>query len=164
MQQNEIIERLKTISILSKIKDNELALGRIASIIKIKKFSANTYIIREGEDGYEMFILNKGEVRIEKSTLSNDTFTILNLNETMNVFFGEVALMDNDVRSASVVALGETECFVINKKDFDELCADYPDIGFYIVKEIAVSLSTRLRKTSLDNVNLIGALISDDLN
>lgn len=160
----EIIERLQTISLFSEIKNNSAALEKVAATIKVEKFAPNTYIIREGETGDKMYILNKGTVRIEKSTLDKDTFTLVNLRDTMNVFFGEVALMDSDVRSASIITLVPTECYVIKKSDFDKLCESHPEIGYYIVKEVAILLSGRLRKTTQDNVNLIGALVSDDFN
>jgi CRP/FNR family transcriptional regulator, cyclic AMP receptor protein len=108
-----------------------------------------------------MYILNSGSVKVEKFTLDKEKFTVVNLKDDMNVFFGEVALMDNDLRSASVYAITAIECFVIKKEDFEKLCDDNNTIGYYITKEIAKSLSLRLRRVTMDNVNLIAALIND---
>ncbi len=157
-----IIERIENVSLFTCIKEDKEALQKIADIIKTEKYPANTYIIKEGETGDKMFILNKGKVRVEKSTLSNDNFTVVNLNDDMNAFFGDIALMDNDVRSASVYTVTDTECYVIKKDDFDKLCESNYKIGYYIIKEIAKSLSTNLRKMTVDRANLIHALVSDD--
>lgn len=156
----DIINRLSKLSLFSEIKDDRDALIKIASVIKTERFKPNANVIKEGDIGDKMYILNAGTVRIEKQTLSGDTFPVANLSEKMNVFFGEVALMDNDVRSASVSAISEVECFVISKKEFDKICDNDPRIGYYIFKEIAKTLSNRLRKSTLDNINLIAALIN----
>jgi CRP/FNR family transcriptional regulator, cyclic AMP receptor protein len=158
----EIVSKLGKISIFSGIFNKKNDLEKIAAIIKIEHFKAGSFIIVEGEYGDKMYVLNKGEVRIEKKTLSNDRFTVISLKDDMNVCFGEIALMDNDLRSASVLALKETECFVITKKDFEKLCESNPEIGYLIIREIAKSLSIRLRKATLDNVNLIAALLNDE--
>jgi len=158
----DIINRLQNISLFYELKNNREALEKISKIIKIENFPKNTYIIKEGDIGTKMYILNKGEVRIEKTTLSKDTFTVINLKDDMDAYFGELALIDNDLRSASVVSLTDVECYVIDKKDFENICENNYQIGYYIYKEIAKKLSIRLRKITLDNINLISALISED--
>ena len=157
-----IIERLENVSLFNGIKNDKTALQKIAAIIKIENYPANTYIIKEGESGNKMFILDRGKVRVEKSTLANDTYTVVNLTDDMNAFFGEIALMDNDVRSASVYTLTDSECYVIKKDDFDKLCENNNNIGYYIIKEIAKSLSVNLRKMTIDRANLIHALVNND--
>jgi CRP-like cAMP-binding protein len=159
---NKIINRLERISLYKNLKKNPSALEKIAALIKTKTFKPNTYIIREGEKGDAMFILNQGAVRVEKNTLSKDKFTVVNLKDDMNVFFGEMALMDDDVRSASVFALTAAECYVIRKDDFERLCETNPQIGYYVIREIARSLAGRLRKTTTDSAALITALIHDE--
>ncbi len=160
----DIIIRLQKISLFSSIKNNEDALNKIAKIIKIENFSQSNTIIKEGDIGDKMYILNRGEVKIEKKTLSNDQFTVVILKQDQNVFFGEIALMDNDLRSASVIAMTDIECYTIKKDDFEDLCKNNPEIGYHIIKEMAKSLSVRIRKATLDNANLIEALVSDEIS
>jgi CRP/FNR family transcriptional regulator, cyclic AMP receptor protein len=158
----EPVKRLETISIFAAFKNDRPTLDKIAAIMRVEHFPQDAYIIKEGDDGDVMYILNKGTVRIEKKTLANDKFTVVNLRDDMNIFFGEVALMDNDVRSASVYAITPVECFSIRKSDFERVADADPRIGYYVIKEIVKSLSGRLRKTTQDSVNLIAALISDE--
>ncbi len=157
-----IIDRLKTISLFADIRDDDEMLTKICTIIKKENFKAGACIIKEGEIGDKMYILNRGSVKIEKQTIYNDSFVVDILHDDMNIFFGEIALMDNDFRSASVVAFTDTECFVIKKGDFEKLCRENPEIGYYIIKEIAKSLSLKFRKINQDNVNLINAIIRDE--
>lgn len=162
MNIENIIKRLKGISIFAEIKNKKDFLEHLSSIIKIENFKANSYIIKEGEYGDKMYILNKGTVNVVKKTISNDSFVMDILQENRNVFFGEIALMDNELRSASVIAQTPTECYVIKKKDFEKLCKSNPELGYYIIKQIAKSLSARLRKLSQDNVSLITAVIGNE--
>ncbi len=157
-----IIERLKTISIFSDIKDNDSMLEKISGIITTENYKSGDCIIIEGEVGDKMYILNKGSVKIEKKTLYNDSFVVDILHDNMNVFFGEIALMDNDFRSATVAVVTDTECYVIKKDDFEKLCSENPEIGYFIIKQIAKSLALKFRKINSDNVNLINAIISDE--
>lgn len=162
MDKNEIIERINKISLFKDFQESPEILGLFAGIIQIESYKADTYVLREGETGNRMYILNRGTVRVEQKTPSNESFTVVNLTDAMHVFFGEIALLDNDVRSASVRAVSDIECFVIHKKDFDELCEKQPLIGYRIMKEIARSLNQRIRKSNQDKINLIQALITDD--
>lgn len=159
---NAIVSRLERISLFKNLKNDAAALEKVAALIQVKTFKPARYIIREGEQGDAMYILNRGEVRVEKNTLADDKYTVANLKDDMDIFFGEVALMDNDVRSASVFTVTTAECYVIRKEDFERLCESNPNIGYYVTREIAKSLASRLRKTTSDSVALIAALIHDD--
>jgi CRP/FNR family transcriptional regulator, cyclic AMP receptor protein len=155
-------EKIKKISLFGSFKDDEQALTKIEEIINEKKYQPDNYIIKEGETGTTMYILSKGIVRVEKKTLHGDSYPVVNLSADMNVFFGELALLDNDHRSASVITLSETECYEISKNDFDALCQNDPYLGYMIMREIAKSLAGKLRKTTRDNLVLIEALCSQD--
>ncbi|MFH1539605.1 MAG: cyclic nucleotide-binding domain-containing protein, partial [bacterium] len=117
----EIKEKIKNISLFKRFKDDEKSIKEIVKLITVKDFPKESHIIREGDRGDEMYILNKGGVRIEKTTMDDDTYTVVKLEDFMNVFFGEMALIDDDVRSASVLADTDCECFVIKKSDFQKL-------------------------------------------
>lgn len=158
----EIIRRLRRISLFQRFQDDPAALEKIASGFRIRNYPPQAYILHEGESGTDMFILNRGTVRVEKRTLSDDKFTVVNLRDDMDVFFGEIALLDSDVRSASVLALTPVECYIIHKEDFEHLCEANPRIGYYVIREIAKSLAGRLRKTTADSAALIAALIHED--
>ena len=155
------IERLKQIKIFKDIKDDEEALRNLFGIMQVTKYPANTKIITEGEQGSDMYILNKGRIRIEKKTLQDEPYTVVVLSDEMNIFFGEQALMDSDQRSATVVAETECECFVVKKDDFESLGDKTPFIGLVITREIAKIISQRLRKANQDIITLFSALVTE---
>jgi|WetSurMetagenome_2_1015567.scaffolds.fasta_scaffold339213_2 CRP-like cAMP-binding protein len=156
----DILQKLKSIQLFSNLKDDDESLEKIVGIIRIEKIPAGHYIINEGEIGNKMYILFDGIVRVEGKTVSKDKFTIAKFHDSF--IFGESALMDNEVRSASVYAETDCECYVILNSDFEKLCDDNPTIGYKIIKEIAKSLIVRLKNTTLDKLNLISALINED--
>jgi CRP/FNR family cyclic AMP-dependent transcriptional regulator len=155
------IERLKQISIFKNIKDFDQALKDLFSIMSVVRYPASEHIINEGEHGSDMYILNRGTIRIEKKTLQNEPYTVVVLRDDMNIFFGEQALMDSDQRSATVVAETECECFVIKKNDFEAFGNKHPLIGLYITREIVKIISQRLRKANADIITLFSALVTE---
>jgi len=157
----KIIDRLRKISIFQRFKEDRSALDIISGVVKLCNFKSGDFIIKEGDQGDVMFILNDGRVSIEKKTLHNDSYTVVKLTGEMNVFFGELALMDDDVRSASVIAESDCECLCIKKEEFDLMGDKHPEIGLYITREIAKILAGRLRNSSRDSIILLGALVSE---
>jgi len=158
---DKIFKKLRNISLFAKFKDDCHAIEKIRGIIEMRSFQKGDFIIKEGDQGDEMFILSRGRVSIEKRTLKDDSYTVVKLTDEMNVFFGELALMDDDVRSASVIAETDCECMVIKKADFDQLGDSDTRIGLYVTREIAKILAGRLRNASRDNITLFEALVNE---
>ncbi|MFA6449924.1 MAG: cyclic nucleotide-binding domain-containing protein [bacterium] len=158
---DRVREKLKKISIFKKFAEDNLALEKIGGIIRVVKFKNGGYIIKEGEQGDDMFILNEGRVCIEKKTLQNENYTVVELTDAMHVFFGELALMDDDVRSASVMAVTDCECFKIKKDDFERLGDEDTKVGLYVTREIAKILAKRLRNANKDSITLFSALVTE---
>jgi CRP/FNR family transcriptional regulator, cyclic AMP receptor protein len=154
-------DKLKKISIFKRFADDSLALEKLVGIIRVVKFPKGAFIIKEGEQGDEMFILNGGRVSVEKTTLKDESYTVVELTDAMHVFFGELAMMDDDVRSASVMALSDCECFKIKKDDFEKLGDEDTKIGLYVTREIAKILSKRLRNANRDSITLFEALVTE---
>jgi len=157
----KVKEKLRKISIFKKFAEDNLALEKISGIIKVVRFPKGTFVIKEGDQGDEMFILNVGRVSIEKRTLQDESYTVVELTDNMHVFFGELAMMDDDVRSASVVAVTDCECFKIKKDDFEQLGDEDTNIGLYVTREIAKILSKRLRNANKDSITLFEALVTE---
>jgi CRP-like cAMP-binding protein len=157
----KIKNRLKKISFLQGLLGNERSFDKLADIIKTKKFKEETAIVQEGTRDDTLYILNKGIIKIEKKTLHGEPYTICIIGEQDNAFFGEQGILENAVRSATVIAQTNCECFTIKKNDFEKFCSQNPKEGMLIIKDIALILSQRLRKASQDNITLFGALVEE---
>ena len=89
------------------------------------------YVIHEGQIGHEMYFINHGEVQVFSK---KDNKTIEKMES--GSFFGELALLDSVRRTASVKTLTYCELFVLEKGDFAQVMADYPNFANKI-EEIA---------------------------
>lgn len=161
MKKEEIIKTLKNVSIFKKLSQNESDLNKIAEIMNYQKMKKGTVIIKEGEMGNTLYILKSGKVDVLKKTLENEQYTVATLESRDDnvLIFGELALLDNDKRSATVVAASDVELLVINREDFLKFGNKYPLLGLIITREISKILASRLRKLNEEIVVLTAALI-----
>lgn len=88
------------------------------------RFEKGRKIVRQGEKGDSFFIIYKGRVR---ALVKKGLFGSAQVGELApEQFFGEMALLSNEPRSATVQAAEDTECFVLLKDDFDQLVRKNP--------------------------------------
>mgnify|MGYP000132380787 FL=1 len=76
-------------------------------------------IIKEGDEGYEFFIVSSGEVICTKQLSNKETEVSDPLGP--GDYFGELSLINNEVRQATVTARTETKCLCIDRKTFKRL-------------------------------------------
>lgn len=157
----EILEKLKQIPLFKDIKDNDDEIQKFMSICGMRSVNAGDVIIKEGEPGSEMFIMLKGQVAIQRRTRAGDDYTVVTLRAENNVFFGEMALIDDDTRSATIIATEESEFLVIAKEDFHDLGKSHPHIVLPITLAIGKILASRLRKTTGDMLTIFDALVNE---
>jgi CRP/FNR family cyclic AMP-dependent transcriptional regulator len=152
----------KKIFIFQDLEEEELK--RVLHLAKHRTFSANSVIIREGESGDSMYIMCEGEVNITKRlTLVLDQDLpkekrMIRLKATDGVSFGEMALLENDTRTATVTALTDCRLLELNRDDFLGFIREQSATGCKIMLRLAQLLSRFLRKTDSDVVKLTTAL------
>jgi HD-GYP domain-containing protein (c-di-GMP phosphodiesterase class II) len=134
-----IIDRLKEISFFSEIPDNDLR--QIADIMVEKSYRKGAAIIEEHTEAERFFIIYRGKIEITKRFESEEEF-VLSVQSDGD-FFGEMALLDEQPRSATARALEPTIVLEISRKNFETLLYKAPTLAYRIMKE----LSTRLRET-----------------
>lgn len=157
-----IIQSLKQVSFFSMFENDDETIGMIAAMCGRRVFGAGKYIIREGDYGDELFIAMSGEIEVIKNTLQNEEYTVTTFYaDEGGVNFGEIALIDNDRRSASVLAKTECECLVITREDFIRFGDENPRAGLAITRAIASQLCGNLRKSNSDIITLFSALVEE---
>lgn len=142
-------------------KENRRILTEVCAILVCKSFSAGDMIIREGDLGGALHILAEGQVQIMRTTLHDERFSVLNLRAEQNVFFGEMGLIDQDKRSASVFALTDCKTFMVTGDDYIKLCEKEPLLGYKSLYRIAKRLVGLLRKANGDVITLYQALLDE---
>ena len=131
-----------------------------------EKFFAETYdpgdlIVREGEEGNNLYILSSGAVKVFRNTQFGDEIAIADLDDSLNVCFGEAALIDADYRSATVRAVTKCRTLVLNGTDFVEFCTKYPNLGFHVYKQITKRMMQFIRRANNDIAMLYAALFRE---
>jgi CRP/FNR family cyclic AMP-dependent transcriptional regulator len=156
-------EDLKGVYLLKDISPQQLA--RFASACAIVECKASDTIIREGDTGDEMYILLDGTVEISRklTLLASQEYdelskTLVMLTAKERPFFGEMGLLGQNERTASVVARTECKLVTIKQADFEELCREDPQMGVAILRLIALTAGERLLKTNKDVMKLTTAL------
>ena len=135
------IEFLKKVVLFEGVSDK--ALGKITGIMHEKKYPGGETVFNEGQEGKLLYIVKSGEVAIIKGDK-----TISRLGEGQ--FFGEMALLEEIPRTATVKAVKDSELILMYKVKFDELLADYPSAGVKVVRNLATMLSARVRQAHDD--------------
>ena len=91
--------------------------SRLAKTVVTRDFKKGEVIVRENEIGVAFYVIASGSVEVVKGLATADEQVLGRLNA--GTFFGEMALFDNHVRSASVRAATDCQCLVITKWDFN---------------------------------------------
>ena len=103
------------------------------------EFQAGEFIVREGEAGSELFVLIEGEVQVLKRQAAGSDRLLSTLRPV--AWFGEIAILDDSPRSASVVASSDARLLALRGERFRELILQSPQIAF----EIFPALTARIR-------------------
>lgn len=119
----------------------------IVERMKFKTFAANQTICQIGDPGDEMFIIITGKVKI---CIYNEDGSNEQVVATLGGgdYFGEMALLTGETRSASVIATEDCEMFVLHKNDFDVILEKYPSISLSMGKIVSQRLRDTLSKAS----------------
>ncbi|HEY4834274.1 MAG TPA: cyclic nucleotide-binding domain-containing protein [Bradyrhizobium sp.] len=105
--------------------------------IAARPLKAGSVIFREDEEAHELFVIKSGQVRIQ---IGNRTITELSADD----IFGEMALIDNEPRSATAVAVTDVELVAVSEQQFLFLVSQTP----YFALKVMRVLAQRLRATN----------------
>ncbi len=145
---------------------NEM-MEQVRDIMHVRTVTEGSYIIRENEQGHEMYILLDGEVEVSRTLLLKVSGSGMDQRDKMlnkltandHAFFGEMGLFDdNSERSASVIAKTNCSIAVLERASFFRLTEADHEIGHIIVRNILKIVSDRLNKTTKDVLKLTTAL------
>jgi CRP/FNR family transcriptional regulator, cyclic AMP receptor protein len=158
---NERIERLARIAIFKDISTDRGAMETVAALFRTVGHPAGFRVLVEGTEGDDLFVIKSGTVEIEKRTRQGDSYTVVKLSADQNAFFGEMALLDNDKRSATVVCATACEFYTLSRDDFLKLGDSHPSIGLTITRQLSRIVCQRLRKANTDIITLFDALVGE---
>ncbi len=156
------IDFYKKIFIFQDLEQEELQ--RILNLAKPCFFPEGSIILQEKDSGDSMYVMCEGEVEITKSltmTLAQDLpreKRMIRLRAQDGVIFGEMALLENDTRTATVTAMTDCRLLELNRDVFLGFIREHSVTGVKILLRLSQLLSGYLRKTNQDVVKLTTAL------
>ena len=130
---------LESINLFYDVSDEFL--DKASQLCKIKNYPKNSMIILEEEYGDKLFIVKNGTVKITRVNDEGKEVILALLGA--GDFFGEMAILDGESRSANALAQEKCELVTINREDFLDLLKNNFQICMNLLEELAV----RLRKS-----------------
>lgn len=121
-----------------------LDIAALAKLGGVKNYNADEIFFNAGEPGHEMFIILKGRVGVYITSI--DGFPIMITELVSGDFFGEMSLLEDQPRSATIGAIEDTIVLVINESNFEQVIAQQPGLAFRIMK----GMSSRVRQLNED--------------
>lgn len=147
-----LIPLLKQADILADLTNEHLEL--IASICEEATYQMAQLVFAERTVGEHLYIIADGAINIELdpsligTAVDTQAVTVATLRRGQS--FGEVALVDEGVRSAAArAAQHNTHLILIPREQVMQLCEQYPELGFRLMRNLAADLAMKIRNTDL---------------
>ncbi len=142
---------LKSVEIFSGLSDAELATLEESSIRR--SYPKNTVIINENDVADSLYVIESGKVKVYCSDKNGKEFIMNTLGG--GDYFGELALLDDDRRSASVRTMEKADFCIIYKQDFNQVLDQHPNIAKTLIRNITRrvrALTEKVKSLALQDV------------
>jgi CRP/FNR family transcriptional regulator len=136
----DTIALLRAVPVFSELGEDELA--RVAEVAVPRRFVAGEVVFREGDESSTCYVVRNGRARAVREHPDGRSITLANFGP--GDIFGELAMFDDERRSATIETLEDTEAIAILGGDMRRLLSEHAEIA---VKLLA-SLGRRLRDTN----------------
>ncbi len=141
MSEAAYVEYLKKVPIFDKLPDGELKF--IARSLKERVYEPGAAIVKQGDPGLGFFLIRHGRVEV---THNGHRIRDMGAGE----FFGEMALMEERVRTATVTAKESTTCLQLVRWDFRALLKENPDLAVRMLEVVVRRLRDHPTDHELD--------------
>ncbi|XP_056447694.1 cGMP-dependent protein kinase 2 [Gadus chalcogrammus] len=126
---------LRSVSLLANLPEDMLS--KIVDCLEVEYYDKGEYVIREGEEGSTFYIIAQGKVKVTQSTQIHKEPQVINLLQKGD-YFGEKALISDDVRSANIIAEDNgLECLVIDRETFNQTVGTFNELQKYLQGYVA---------------------------
>lgn len=132
---------LREMSFFADLNDEEL--NAVSKIVKKKNYKMGEIIFNDNEGGTSLYVIRKGEVKACKATPDGELMTLTMMKD--GDIFGEMSFLDERPRSATIVAISNTETYCIDKHDFEKLVDANPRMIYKVLKNIIFTIHTIVR-------------------
>jgi CRP-like cAMP-binding protein len=136
----QTVETLRRVPVFSSLPDEELA--QVADVALPRSYAGGQTVFREGDESSTCYIVRSGRARAVREHSDGRSIALAHFGP--GDIFGELAMFDNECRSATVQTLEDTELTAILGSDMQRLMRQHPDIAVHLL----AALAGRLRETN----------------
>src|SRR5215831_324578 len=133
------IDTLRQVPLFESLDDE--AARKLCQLLESIDAKGNTFLFRAGDEGDAMYLIESGKVRISVQATDGHEVTLTELGH--GDFFGEMALLDGQRRSADAIVAEDARLAVLSREHFLSFVRSSPDIAL----EMLTALANRLRHT-----------------
>lgn len=133
------VDIIRSVPVFASLDDK--AAHGLQRLLKMRSASAGTRLFTAGDEGNSMYLIGDGRVRI--SVIDEDQKVVVLAELARGDFFGEMAIIDGEKRSADAVVSEDARLAVLSRNDFLTLVHDNPEIALFMLK----ATFSRLRST-----------------
>jgi SulP family sulfate permease len=123
-------------------------LAALEKCMESRSYKAGDKIFARGDGGGELLLIRKGAVRIMLPITTKQSHHLGTFGR--GSFFGEMAFLDGDVRSADAVAFTDTDLYALSRKTFDTVAEEHKKLALGLMEGLASVLASRLRYTNAE--------------
>ena len=124
------------------------SIGDLATVVQPLAVPAGGRICSSGDTGDELFLIRRGRVQVLLPLEGGKHHHLATLCQ--GDYFGEMAFLDREPRSADVVAATPAELYILSRERFDALARHNPALGARVFEELAYAISKRLRSADIE--------------
>jgi CRP-like cAMP-binding protein len=114
---------------------NDRQLGKLAQRFVQRRYAAGESMVAQGEGGEGFFLIVSGKAEARRRRADGEQVVVNIFGPTD--FFGELALLDDGLRTATVIAVEPAECLALTRWDFLSILKDDADMAVSILLELA---------------------------
>ena len=133
------IDTLRQVPLFESLDDE--AADELCHLLESLDCKAGAFLFRAGDEGNAMYVIERGKVRICVHTVDGREVTLTELDR--GDFFGEMALLEGQRRSADAVVAEDAQLAVLSREHFLSFMRSSPDVAL----EMLTALANRLRQT-----------------
>lgn len=131
--------------VLAGMTAEEIAVFR--HLLERKSYAAGDIVFSEGDTGKELYMIVKGSASV-RIRLPGERRTMRLVTSAAGTVFGEIALLDQEARSATIEADEELVCYMLPHAGYLSLCREHPGIAIKLLANLGRELSSRLRRAN----------------
>jgi len=143
---------LQKVPLFSQLAPVELQ--RVVEVVRERAYPKNSVILFEDDPGDALYVVAEGQVKVV--LIGEDGREVILSVLGPGEFFGEMALIDDEPRSAHVIAMEDSSLLVLRREEFQGILRQSPGIAVALLRE----LSRRLRRVD----EKVGSLVLLDVN